>query len=617
MNWKTVPLVPWDPNNDSGLVAWSCDCLSEASITAAGGVWTNNPPHEFDPVKGVRVTAYTASSDLRFNVQPYLTDTANVLQGCQISFEVQTDKLIAYVAGSTYFQGVNATTGGQRLFNTYRPDGTASGMYLNIRDSQFSEISGIYASANIQVDNDQLYIGAISSYKKNFHTRVIMVSMGTLWQLWAEHQDATGKRIGLSCLTRSGFDMAASTEKNGMFYQNKPSAPRYALGFISMLNAVLGVGRQSIDTYVRNIQLVARAPTQIFHPVMRSIVNVGDSYGGLMTYPSGNPNTSKASTAVCGSSVSTADSHCFERALARVVNDTGINTFTANACHYGGSTLIQGYGTARANGGTANLPRAYITNDYVVPAATIWSASMAVAVGDYIRPITRNGFVYVVTVSDGAAGVTQPIWTTTLGTTVTLDGVTYECIDYDQNYQEASGHIRKGYAKPSLLLHYGGYNDADFIQRNIDSGGTNAPWAGYGYADSIEQFVTLWRLWIKAILDQTPGMKLLIFTLPCAPYAIYVNAIATAVGRKEALDAINAEYRSAPAYFHALGAAYQGRVSTVDLQKMGGWNAIGDYPDDYPDGTHPTGERALEITSQAIYKGIRHFLSGKANAVLS
>lgn len=69
-----------------------------------------------------------------------------------------------------------------------------------------------------------------------------------------------------------------------------------------------------------------------------------------------------------------------------------------------------------------------------------WSASMALAVGDWIRPSAANGNLFKVTVSDGAAGTTEPNWASaaTLGATVALDGVTYQNIGSDQVYDTYS-----------------------------------------------------------------------------------------------------------------------------------------------------------------------------------
>lgn len=65
-----------------------------------------------------------------------------------------------------------------------------------------------------------------------------------------------------------------------------------------------------------------------------------------------------------------------------------------------------------------------------IPDSVEWRSNIPVIVGDYVHPTDTNdtGFTYLVTVSDGAAGTTEPTWPTTLGATVTLDGVTYKAI---------------------------------------------------------------------------------------------------------------------------------------------------------------------------------------------
>lgn len=74
-----------------------------------------------------------------------------------------------------------------------------------------------------------------------------------------------------------------------------------------------------------------------------------------------------------------------------------------------------------------------------------WTASTAYAVGDRVYPTVRNGFAYGVTASDGAGGTTEPTWPTTLGGTITADGVTYEAVadawtgTYDLNAAAAEG----------------------------------------------------------------------------------------------------------------------------------------------------------------------------------
>lgn len=614
MATKPIPIVGWDPTNSSGLVQWSCDCLSEANITAKGGSWTNNPARGFDPVKGVRVTAFTAGSVLTFDFRSLVTGEENYCTGYQLSFEIETSQVVGYLATNPYLNGVNSSPGNVALMAGYSTPGAYNGMNINIRENAFGDVSGMFIAPMDDSINNHKFVRSVSSYKKNFHTRLILICQANIWQLWAEHQDINGARIGLTCLTRTGFDMLASLDKTGMYFRQNRASPDYGFGVLEVFRTVNGSLRTALNAYIRNIQLVVPAPTQTYHPLLRHISNVGDSYAGSLAYPSNPPNPALTNSSIAGWAPLASDSAVLERAMARIVHDAGINNYATQECHYGGSTFIMGWGSSRDEGGTANLRRAYLLSDFAVPAATIWSANMAVAVGNYIRPITRNGYVYVVTASDGLAGAVEPVFTTTLGTSVTLDGVTYKCMEYDQDYIE-SGVVRKRYAKPTLILHYGGYNDASRLQQHEDAG--TAMYSGYAYASHRLMFEDLWRKWIKALLDQEPSSKILIFTVPAsAPTLITVNGVTTTLGRQPALDYINSVYMAAPAYFHSLGAAYHKRVSTYDLKSIGGWNKIGDYPSDYSDQIHPDSERYKELFANAIYIGVRHLMRGGANSVL-
>ena len=57
-----------------------------------------------------------------------------------------------------------------------------------------------------------------------------------------------------------------------------------------------------------------------------------------------------------------------------------------------------------------------------------WTANMPLAVGDYVVPPDRSGVRYLITVSGGAAGATEPVWPTP-GASVTVDGVEYTGTD--------------------------------------------------------------------------------------------------------------------------------------------------------------------------------------------
>lgn len=611
-----VPLVPWDPTNSSGHVVWKCACVSEADIAANGGTWTNNPAREFDATKGVRITGFTASSYLEFDIRPFLNEAA-LVNGVQFSFEVETSKIISFFPSDQYLLGDSVDTPSNLLVDLFNDTRTFS-VRFNNHEGSFNEISGLQLFPNPSAFADEEYRGSISSYMKNFHTRVIIVFSGGIWQLWVEHQDVNGNRKGIVCMTRSGIEMNPVTRKNIMHYRNSSTVTPTNFSFIRVFWSVLGIARTAINTYVRNIQIATPAPTQIHHPLFRNIISLGDSYAGALAGPNAQPSPAKLAGAFVGGSAVRSDHGELDRAMSRIVHETGINTYTSQACQFGGSTLINTYGGSRQFGGTANFPVSYISLDNIVPDSVVWSANMSIIPGNYVHPTTRNGFVYACTASDGQAGAVQPTFTTTLGTDVSLDGVTYRCINYDQNFMESSGFIRKGYARPSLLMHLGGYNDSDFIQRNIDTPGSNPVYSGYSYLNYKEMFEDLWKKWIKAILDQNNGVKLIIFTVPAsAPNLIFVNGIQTALGRQEAIDHINSVYLSAPAYFHSLGNFYQGRVTTVDLKSIGGWNKIGDNASDYPDGTHATSERARQIHANCMYLGIKHMMSDGANTVIS
>lgn len=53
-----------------------------------------------------------------------------------------------------------------------------------------------------------------------------------------------------------------------------------------------------------------------------------------------------------------------------------------------------------------------------------WVASMSLAIGDFVVPPDRSGVRYLITASDGAAGITEPAWPVS-GAAVVLDGVEY------------------------------------------------------------------------------------------------------------------------------------------------------------------------------------------------
>lgn len=60
-----------------------------------------------------------------------------------------------------------------------------------------------------------------------------------------------------------------------------------------------------------------------------------------------------------------------------------------------------------------------------------WAINTAFALNDYVLPLSNTGLVYLVTTA-GVSGATEPVWPTTAGQSVTLDGVTYEARESPQ-----------------------------------------------------------------------------------------------------------------------------------------------------------------------------------------
>ncbi|HVT01377.1 MAG TPA: hypothetical protein VHE53_04055, partial [Patescibacteria group bacterium] len=59
-----------------------------------------------------------------------------------------------------------------------------------------------------------------------------------------------------------------------------------------------------------------------------------------------------------------------------------------------------------------------------------WQANHAYAVGDIVKPTSGTELRNYQVTTAGTSGTTQPTWPTTLGTSVTQDGVTYQAVSY-------------------------------------------------------------------------------------------------------------------------------------------------------------------------------------------
>ncbi len=62
--------------------------------------------------------------------------------------------------------------------------------------------------------------------------------------------------------------------------------------------------------------------------------------------------------------------------------------------------------------------------------AGVWIANTVAAVGDIVRPITTNGFLFIVVAvsGDAATGAVEPTWPSLQGQTVVDDVVTWSCL---------------------------------------------------------------------------------------------------------------------------------------------------------------------------------------------
>lgn len=73
-----------------------------------------------------------------------------------------------------------------------------------------------------------------------------------------------------------------------------------------------------------------------------------------------------------------------------------------------------------------------LTIEQLVPA---WSAAAAISAGAKIRPTSTNNRIYQAGGS-GTTGGTQPTWPTTIGATVSDNGITWTCIAYEDTPNE-------------------------------------------------------------------------------------------------------------------------------------------------------------------------------------
>lgn len=84
-------------------------------------------------------------------------------------------------------------------------------------------------------------------------------------------------------------------------------------------------------------------------------------------------------------------------------------------------------GSGYTSGGMA-LSNATITKTVANSWSQAWAAATAYLVGQIRRPTTGNTYVYRVSVAGTSHATTEPTWPTTIGATVTDNGVTWTCV---------------------------------------------------------------------------------------------------------------------------------------------------------------------------------------------
>lgn len=100
-----------------------------------------------------------------------------------------------------------------------------------------------------------------------------------------------------------------------------------------------------------------------------------------------------------------------------------------------GSALTRMLSASTTSSWKRQFPDATIVVPRVPQNVSTWVASHAYGVGAYVKPTTRNGHVYRVTVA-GTSGASQPSWPTTNDATVTNGGVTFQESGADVVYND-------------------------------------------------------------------------------------------------------------------------------------------------------------------------------------
>ena len=141
-------------------------------------------------------------------------------------------------------------------------------------------------------------------------------------------------------------------------------------------------------------------------------------------------------------------------------------------------------------------------------AAVNWQADTVIALNEYRKPTTPNGYYYKATIVAGdfqTAAVTEPTWPTTIGTTVVDDQVTWTTIgkitkvaDTDYSVDEDNGLIE------ILAGATGGYE----LGRNITVVYTHGSYTGYTISARAQSSLNCKMLFVGENLDSGELIRL-------------------------------------------------------------------------------------------------------------
>lgn len=165
----------------------------------------------------------------------------------------------------------------------------------------------------------------------------------------------------------------------------------------------------------------------------------------------------------------------------------GIRDKDQTALHWDcGSGKIDGF---TITGDAAGLLTIVWPESLIGPVYTTWTTSRAYARGDFVRPTVNNGYCYQVTSAAGTShAATEPTWPTTVGLTVTDNGITWTC-RLRSIWVASAARVVGDMIRPTT--------PNGFIYRCITAGTSHAAteptWASLGFAGTVTDGTVVWE----------------------------------------------------------------------------------------------------------------------------